>query len=308
MLHEVVDRLMPVAAGLGLGLEPGAWTCSLYNNHGPVSTSVVAFLFGERDRFPRVIVKLSRQTHTIAREEAALRHLSPILPERVPRPYLGGELRGVAFLAMEGLDADAISASQFEDRFPAVLAAVLELHQAAMEAPGGGDLPRELLETLGQFEARCAVSELGLVSMCSRVREQIQGLAGLGLPATPQHGDFSLGNVLVRGDGEIVVVDWEDYASVRLPGYDLVMLFATLPDRDFSGDPRLRRLLWDGLRRYAKHLKVDQRWLPVLVPLHLARLFLSSEANGRNDSARAALSHLVTLARGGAELPAALVG
>lgn len=307
MLQEVVDRLMPVAAGLNLGLEPGAWTCSLYNNHGPVSTSVVAFLFGESDRFPRVIVKLSRQTHTIAREEAALRHLSPILPGRVPRPYLGGELRGMAFLAMEGLDADAISASQFEDRFPAVLGALLDLHGAAIDAPDGVDVPRELMDILGQFEARCATSELGLAAMCSRVRKQVQGLAGLGLPTMPQHGDFSLGNVLVRGDGDIVVVDWEEYASVRLPGYDLVMLFATLPGRDFSGDPHLRRLLWDGLRRYAKHLKVDERWLPVLVPLHLARLFLSCEANGRNDSARAALSHLTTLARGG-ELTDALVG
>ena len=300
MLHEIVDRLMPVAGGLGVRFEPGAWRCSLYNNHGPASSSVVAFLFRAGDGVPRVIVKLSRQTDTVTREEAALRRLSALAPGRVPRPYLGGELRGVAFLAMEGLDAEAISASRFEDRFPDVLAALLELHGAVSEAPGDvGDLEREVLETLTQLESRSAASDLGLAALCSRMREQLHGLAPLGLPRVPQHGDFSLGNVLVRRGGGVVVVDWEDYGAVRLPGYDLVALFATLPGRDALRHPRLRRLLSDSLHRYAMHLKVDPRWLPVLVPLHLARLLLSCEAKGRSDPARASLSHLATLARGG---------
>ena len=300
MLHEIVDRLMPVADGLGVRFEPGAWRCSLYNNHGAVSSSVVAFLFGAGDGVPRVIVKLSRQTDTVTREEAALRRLSALVPGRVPRPYLGGELRGVAFLAMEGLDAEAIPVSRFEDRFPDVLAALLELHGAVSEAPGDvGDLEREVLETLEQLECRSAASDLGLAALCSRMREQLHGLARLGLPRVPQHGDFSLGNVLVRRGGGVVVVDWEDYGAVRLPGYDLVALFATLPGRDVLRHPRLRRLLSDSLHRYAMHLKVDPRWLPVLVPLHLARLLLSCEAKGRSDPARAALSHLATLSRRG---------
>lgn len=298
MLHEIVDRLMPVADGLGVRLAPGAWRCSLYNNHGAASSSVVAFLFGAGDGVPRVIVKLSRQTKTVTREEAALRRLSALVPGRVPRPYLGGELRGVAFLAMEGLDAEAISASRFEDRFPDVLAALLEIHGAVLEAPGDvEDLEREVLETLEQLESRSAASELGLSALCSRMREQVHGLAHLGLPRVPQHGDFSLGNVLVRRGGGVVVVDWEDYGTVRLPGYDLVALFATLPGGDVLRRRRLRRLLSDGLHRYAMQLKVDARWLPVLVPLHLARFFLSCESKGRSDPARAALSHLAALAR-----------
>jgi hypothetical protein len=299
MLHSVVDRLTRVAVGLGPGFDPGAWRCSLYNNHGAVSSSVVAFLFGAGDSVPRVVVKLSRQTDTVTREEAALRQLSALVPGRVPRPYLGGELRGVAFLAMEGLDAEAISVGRFEDRFPDVLAALLELHGAVSEAPGDvADLEREVLETLEQLESRSTASGLGLAALCSRMREQLHGLARLGLPRVPQHGDFSLGNVLVRRGGGVVVVDWEDYGAVRLPGYDLVALFATLPGRDVLRHPRLRRLLSDSLRRYAMHLKVDERWLPVLVPLHLTRLLLSCEAKGLNDPARAALSHLATLARG----------
>ena len=300
MLHDIVDRLAPVADALGVRFEPRAWTCSLYNNHGAVSSSVVAFLFGVGDDVPRVIVKLSRQTDTVAREEAALRRLSALVPGRVPRPYLAGELRGVAFLAMEGVDAETIPASRFEAGFEDVLAALLELHGAVCEAPGdAGDLEREILETLKELESRSIASQLGLAALYSRMRERLRGLVRLGLPTIPQHGDFSLGNVLVRRGGGVVVVDWEDFSAVRLPGYDLVALFATLPGRDVLRHPGLRRLLSDGLRRYAMRVRMDERWLPVLVPLHLTRFFLSCEAKGRSDPARAALSHLATLARGG---------
>jgi Ser/Thr protein kinase RdoA (MazF antagonist) len=182
-----------------------------------------------------------------------------------------------------------------------VLAVLLELHGAVCEAPGdAGDLEREILADLKKLESRSIASQLRLAALYSRMREQLHGLARLGLPTVPQHGDFSLGNVLVRRGGGVVVVDWEDFGAERLPGYDLVTLFATLPGRDVLRHPGLRRLLSDSLRRYAMHVKVDERWLPVLVPLHLTRFFLSCEAKGRTDPARAALSHLATLARGGA--------
>jgi hypothetical protein len=308
MLDSVIDSLTRAAAAPGLALEPG-WRCSLYSNHGTIASSVVAFVFGADDSVPRVIVKLSRQADTIAREEAALRRLSALVPGRVPHPYLGGELRGVAFLAMEGLDARAISESQFEGHFRGILEALLELQGAVLEGPANErGLERELLDTLTQLEHRGDVPGLGMPALCSRLRDQLRQLVRIGLLTVPQHGDFSLGNVLARRSGGIVVIDWEDYGSVRLPGYDLVVLFATLPDRDFLGDRRLRRLLSDGFRRYAERLKVDERWLPVLVPLHLARFFLSCEATGRHDQARAALSHLATLARGGDGLVDALAG
>jgi len=245
-----------------------------------------------------VVVKLSRQTDTVTREEAALRHLSTVVPGRVPRLYLSGYLRGTAFMAMEAVEGEIISGREFESQFPEVLAALLELQEAVRKSPSDERaLQREMLQTVGELETCGAVSELGMSELCSRLTEQIHGLTGLGLPAVPQHGDFSLGNVLTRGKGGIVVIDWEDYASVRLPGYDLVALFATLPGRDFLADRRLGRLLSDGLRQYAVRLKVDERWLPTLVPLHLARLFLSCERTGRRDPAQAALSHLSALAR-----------
>lgn len=295
MLDEILGRLPPDVAGSSSRVEP-RW--SLYINHGPVSSSILAFLFGAGDRAPRLVVKLSRQGDTIRREEAALRRLSALVPDRVPRPYLGGEQGGVVFLVMEAIDAECISMSRFEEQFPAVFAAMLELHRAAAERPADDRLPHgELLQTISEFEARCASPEPALSALCSRLRDRIHGLTGLALPSVPQHGDFSLGNVFCRRSGSIVVIDWEDYASVTLPGYDLVVLFASLPDRDFLGDSGLRRLLSDGLQRYATRMKVDERWLPILVPVHLARFFLFCEATGRTDPARTAMSHLATLAR-----------
>jgi aminoglycoside phosphotransferase (APT) family kinase protein len=298
MLDEVLGRLPPGVAGSISLVEP-RW--SLYNNQGPVSSSVLAFLFVAGDRVPRLVVKLSRQTDTIRREEAALRRLSALLPDRVPRPYLSGELRGMAFLIMEAIDTEYTSVSRFEDQFPAIFSVILALHGAVgSERPADDRASHgELVQTISQFEARCGASEPGLSAFCSRLRDRIHSLAGLGLPSVPQHGDFSLGNVLSRRSGGIVVIDWEDYASVTLPGYDLVVLFASLPGRDFLGDRGLRLLLSDGLQRYATQMKVDERWLPILVPLHLARFFLFCEATGRTDPARAALSHLGSLARDG---------
>jgi Ser/Thr protein kinase RdoA (MazF antagonist) len=204
----------------------------------------------------------------------------------------------MAFLVMEAIDAECISMSRFEEQFSAVFAAILELHEAAAERPAEDRLPHaELLQTISQFEARCTAPEPALGLLCLRLRDRIRELAGLALPSVPQHGDFSLGNVFSRRSGSIVVIDWEDYASVTLPGYDLVVLFASLPGRDFLGDPGLRHLLSDALQRYATRMKVDERWLPILVSLHLARFFLFCEATGRTDPARTALSHLATLAR-----------
>jgi hypothetical protein len=41
------------------------------------------------------------------------------------------------------------------------------------------------------------------------------------LPACPQHGDLVINNLGVRGDGRLVIFDWEDFGAVRIPGLDL---------------------------------------------------------------------------------------
>lgn len=86
MLDEVLIRLAPIVEEVGIRLDPRFGTYSLYNNHGLVRSSVVTFVLTPGDRFPRIVVKLSRQREFIRREHAALERLFSVVPGRVPRP------------------------------------------------------------------------------------------------------------------------------------------------------------------------------------------------------------------------------
>lgn len=51
------------------------------------------------------------------------------------------------------------------------------------------------------------------------------------LPRILQHGDFAVNNIGIAG-GELIFFDWEDFALVELPGFDLAVLLLSLNDFD----------------------------------------------------------------------------
>lgn len=70
---------------------------------------------------------------------------------------------------------------------------------------------------------------------------QIQNLRSLhawdemlrAFPAIPQHGDLAINNIAKTASG-LILFDWEDYAFVKLPGFDLCILLVSGSDFDLS--------------------------------------------------------------------------
>ena len=55
-------------------------------------------------------------------------------------------------------------------------------------------------------------------------------LEQVSLPLIPQHGDFSVRNILYRESGDKVLIDWEDCNLLMLPLVDINMLRVSLAE------------------------------------------------------------------------------
>jgi aminoglycoside phosphotransferase (APT) family kinase protein len=269
----------------------------VYTNRGERRSSSLVFIFPSGSREPRVIVKLSQDTASIAREFNALDRLSSQLPRHVPRPYLHGERRGFGFVAMEAVAGGPIPVAAFEHFAGDIVRKVIEIHSLVKEGAMSDDVRRaELLEPLSEFERTWTSGHEGLRSLCCSVRTSLEGLRTVGLPRVFQHGDFCLDNLIARPDRSVVVIDWEDFGAVGLPAYDLVSLFVSLDGREPFTERSLERLLTKALYLYMDRLKLDSRWLGVLVPLGMMRFAMFCAAKGRPDPTRLTMSRLEVLA------------
>ena len=64
-------------------------------------------------------------------------------------------------------------------------------------------------------------------------------------PVIPQHGDLAINNIAKTPSG-LILFDWEDYAFVKLPGFDLCILLISGSDFDLS---KLISLIENDLRK-----------------------------------------------------------
>ncbi len=296
MIEDIITRLGQVVDRAALGaLDPTS--CMVYTNRGEKRSSSLVFIFARGSKDPRVIVKLSQDTASIVREFNALERLSRELPGHVPRPHLHGETRGFGFVAMEAVVGGPIIAAAFERFADGMVREVIEIQTRVEEGVMSDDVLRtEVLEPLSEFERTWTSGREDLSSLCESVRTRLEVLQSVGLPRVLQHGDFCLDNLIVRPDGSVVVIDWEDFGAVGLPAYDLVSLFVSLEARDPFAEPSLANLLINALSMYMDRLKLDYRWLEVLVPLGMMRFAMFCAAQGRPDPIQLTLSRLTALA------------
>ena len=270
-----------------------AWL--VYTNRGQKRSSVLVFVFPSDSSSPRAIVKLSRDAASISREFNALQRLSDRLPDHVPQPYLHGETHGLAYLAMEAVAAKASTPVAFAGLVPDALRELITFHGQLAEGPMSlATLESEVLDPLVEFERTWGPHHRDLNLLCESLRRRLGTLMTVELPQLPQHGDFCVDNLLIRPDGRIVVVDWEEFGAVRLPAYDLLTLFASVEPR---GDPpAYLDLLRTTLEVYGREMHIDRGWLAALLPIGLMRLALFRHAESHAEPILHVLSLLRALA------------
>jgi hypothetical protein len=153
----------------------------------------------------------------------------------------GGALRtppvldaGRAWLLELRKEAGAVKGA---DAVDAVVAAAAELPRHDLPQADGGSGRAAGMLLAARRRARVAVSRLRLRDV-ARARRIIEGTD---LPLVTSHGDFHVENILVS-ESAAWIVDWE-LAGRRPAGYDLMQLWATLPEASE------RERLWQGALR-----------------------------------------------------------
>jgi hypothetical protein len=215
----------------GLGTVPGklSW---LQLTGGPRSISkIVGLVFREPESLPTAAVKIARvpeSVEALRREAAALRWLeekAPALPG-VPRVLFFDEGEATAMLGESALTGIALSAVVRRRRFRELAlqvtdwAAELALRtREANRSLGGASLAEAALEQFRvQFGPVLDPHSLG------RTRAALTSLESL--PTVCEQRDFSPWNILVRPDGDLVVLDWESADPHGLPALDLIYFLA----------------------------------------------------------------------------------
>lgn len=294
MIQGIVSRILETMNWSGPEAS-GSLSWLVYTNRGQKRSSVLVFLLPSGSSSPRAIVKLSRDTASISREFSALQRLCRRLPDHVPEPYLHGETHGLAYFAMEAIAAEAPTPAAFTSLVPEALRRMIRFHHQLAEGPmSPAAFEKEILDPLGEFERTWASRHRDLSRLCESLRRRLDTLVTVELPQLPQHGDFCVDNLLVRPDGRIVVIDWEEFGAVRLPAYDLLTLFASM---ELRGDlPARLDLLRTTAEAYGREMCIDRNWLAALVPIGLMRLALFRHAESHFEPIQYVLSLLRALA------------
>jgi O-antigen/teichoic acid export membrane protein len=194
---------------------------------------------------PVAVIKLARSyrgTLSLRRHTAALAALHA--DERLgtwrsllPPIVAGGEVGEQSYLVeglLPGVDAQAVAAHSTAGRAlveNAAVAAISELHRrtatsVTLRGPMLERLIGEPVLALRRVDEELAQQSLLKVRLRRLESELTDAFAGRTIAATWIHGDFALGNILVRKDGSAVVgiVDWEFARPNDLPLIDVLQL------------------------------------------------------------------------------------
>ena len=182
--------------------------------------------------------------HDVVREARVLRGLEG--RARVPRVLAicsSEEVIGAPFFVMEFIEGDVIT-----DRVPpgaerravseSLVDALVELHALDWSAAGLGHLGRPsgyLERQLRRFGDAWEHNKTREVPAVESVGAWLADNMPVSRAPTLVHGDFRLGNAVVRGSEVVAILDWE-MATIGDPLADLGYLCATWSDR---GDPDL---------------------------------------------------------------------
>lgn len=285
---SVVDRIQARAVAGGWCQPPAQ--VLMHNCFDRTTSSVLLFLFSRGARSPDVVVKLCRNVGVVKREFDTLHLLRGQAAGLAPEPLFFENVEGFGALGMRALAGRSLGT--WEERMaclPGVVGWLIGFQRATTLDPlEPGDAlaqysaPFEQLVRLGRDPS--SAGELARMGALAKA-----AISGASLPRIPQHGDFYFGNILVQGD-RIGVVDWEDFGTSVLPGYDLfTLLLHEVAGQDgpgrVSGNPEdpLARRIRGATRTYFEAFGVAPAVARAILLYTLAQQFIHSATLGRSS-------------------------
>ncbi|MDQ3492799.1 MAG: aminoglycoside phosphotransferase family protein [Chloroflexota bacterium] len=216
-----------IAAADGVDLEGHRWGLSAKGHYA--SQKALFFLYRGHETQPDVVVKVSQdpsRSHLLENAYLGLRRLEATefgAAGRLPRPRFQGIIRGLALTGEEAVEGTA-----FVRRSPGgpacpyaddAVAALIELGRNSVGRCPSAQVAEVLAEFLEQFLALYRPSS----DAGQHLQGQIEALsaAGLDIPLVFMHGDPGLQNLVIRSDGRLSLLDWENAEPAGMPLWDL---------------------------------------------------------------------------------------
>ncbi len=231
---DLLDTLCAKWSSWNSGPPPRHLDWLLLTRGARTLNKVVGMVFAESDRHPRLIVKLARIAESesaLDREAANLRAVQASHPDRmrgVPQVLFLHTWAGCKVLGETALTGRPLYTLLRRDNCRNLALKVTEwlaaLVDHAAPCPRVAWWDRLIETTVDEFE-----QNFGQVLDSGKLRETRAILATLGdLPLVCEQRDCSPWNVLIAGNGELVILDWESAEPRGLPALDLIYFLTYL--------------------------------------------------------------------------------
>jgi hypothetical protein len=228
---DLIDFLRSGWQSWRLGDPPSRLSTMLLTGGSHSLNKVVALVFGESERQPRLAIKFARSPEAIPgllREAENLRTL-----ETTSRVVGAPRLLFLEQSSTTALGETALTGTSFDgmvnhSRYRTLAQRgtdwLIQLAGRSTPMPPAAWAPRLVEPVLAEFK-----SEFGPVVDGGLLREAAARLHGIGqLPLVWEQRDFAPWNLLDLGGGKLGVLDWESAEPAGLPAMDLIYYLAYL--------------------------------------------------------------------------------
>ncbi len=280
-LHRIIEDNWP-------SIDDG----SVYAQINFIILDKVVLVFKSTDVSPFVVLKISRYS-TLEKEFANLKKIHSLLPDITPSPLFFDcsdnlYVFGQSCVAGVGLVTVPLTASLIRSCF----GALSTFHRSVMKGTFTFDtetLPEMLHRQRNQFEK--INPELRDIRGYKEHVTAIAFSAESFFPMIPQHGDFSLVNLVYsRENDQMSIIDWADFGKTCLPLYDVFLLMVS----NYLGRVSCEELLQQGiiekvfvecLHEYLEEFEIRAEDIGSLFVVFIITFFNQNYLAGREETA-----------------------
>lgn len=271
MILEVADAVSHVAPGL---VPAGGASVACIQTTRPKY-----LVFGSSDTRPICVVQFGPETE-LRRLHSILERLEPRYRGHVPRPIVCGPWQGTWVQIQSGLGGvpwfkvrqdctSVVGWLNLEQRALASLRGLQDAVRQVGEYAATITPADELERQVRQFQMHQGGLPDPVEAWCASAIAELRGLGTI--IGFAQHGDYSLNNLLTDGDGEMHVIDFDEFGLTHMPLHDeagLALSMSILAPA-LAGSPTVADYLNAASRHAAQSVPETAAYASSLILHHL---------------------------------------
>ncbi|MBU1102654.1 aminoglycoside phosphotransferase family protein [Patescibacteria group bacterium] len=245
------------------------------STEGLKGKKVIFLVFGRNEKLPSLCIKTVRcasENFLIEKEVKALKLVQQKLKgdeERIlPKLIKEGMINAYSYCIQEAVNGKRLKRSD-----TGFLCKILELislihHRFALGEIEIDDsfIDEHISGPVNNFLDFYNFRGTVLEGKATGIIEEFQKNKGLKIPLILQHGDFHFANIFKEGK-KIKILDWENFAEISLPMYDLFTFLSSLRGEDLPTDEFLH-LNGEEIKEYSEEFNIDEKLIKPIYQIH----------------------------------------